>query len=164
MFKYLRRRAETHRIAAELMDLGAETDRIYRCAFASNPPAKLILLGEILRDVRFEETGRIAWTTVTREQLSRTRIRRDDLRDLIVPLLEISDVEIALLFKERADGHCTVSLRSKGNIPVDRIAIRLGGGGHAFAAGAQVSGPWQDAISRALALTREAFQAAQNRD
>lgn len=159
MFRYLRSRPETHRIAADLMVLGADTNAIYRHIFASNPPGKLALLGELLRAFHLEADGRLAWTTVTREQIVRSGISRDDLRDLIVPLLEMDRVEIALIFKERADGRCKVSLRSKGRFPVDRIATQLGGGGHAFAAGAHVSESWDAAIAHTLELARETLRA-----
>ncbi|MBD3235402.1 MAG: hypothetical protein GF330_01700 [Candidatus Eisenbacteria bacterium] len=152
MFRYLRGRASTHRVAAALIDAGAESERVYRHIFAANSPAKVALLGEVLQTLQLARGGRIAWAAIRREQIDRTGASRDDLRDMIVPLLEIEGVEVALTFKERDDGSYKVSLRSKGRIPVGPTAARLGGGGHAFAAGAHLAGPLPDATARLIEM------------
>lgn len=152
MFRYLRGRAATHRIAADLIDAGAQSDLVYRHIFAADPPGKVALLGELLQSLQRAAAGRVAWAVIRLEQIARTGASRDDLRDMIVPLLQIEGVEVALTFKESRDGVFKVSLRSKGRFPVDRVAAELGGGGHAFAAGAHVAGPLENATRRVLGL------------
>jgi phosphoesterase RecJ-like protein len=154
-FKYLRRRAETHLVAAELVQLGADTDQVYRHVFASNPPGKLVLLGEVLRSFRTEEDGRIAWAAIDLDLVKRTGATPDDLRDLIAPLLGIQGVEIGLTFKERRNGMYKVSLRSKGRFAIDTVAARLGGGGHRYASGAYVEGPLDRARAQVLQLLHD---------
>jgi phosphoesterase RecJ-like protein len=52
-----------------------------------------------------------------------------------------------------------VSLRGKGEVPVNRIAGRFGGGGHENAAGCTVTGSLDDATATVLAAVREALAA-----
>jgi bifunctional oligoribonuclease and PAP phosphatase NrnA len=151
-FKYIRRRAETLRIAAALVDLGADTDEVYRNIFASNPLAKVLVMGELAQRIHLEEGGMVAWGLLDAEMIQRTRARSDDLRDAITHLLEIEGVEIAITFKERAENRYKVSLRSKGRFPVGGISQRLGGGGHLYAAGAYVDGPRDEIIERVLRM------------
>lgn len=155
-FKYLRGRAETHAIAAELVRLGADTDEIYRHLFASNRPGKLRLLGDVLRGTRYAAEGRIAWVRVSRTLTALTAATRDDLRDAVTHLLEVGGVEIAASFVEMEDGSCRVSLRSMGRHPVNPVARELGGGGHSLAAGVHLAESIDEAVPLVLARLRVA--------
>ena len=53
-----------------------------------------------------------------------------------------------------------VSLRSKGNINVARIAEIFGGGGHKNAAGCRATGNWDESEARLVSAVREAVDAA----
>ena len=52
------------------------------------------------------------------------------------------------------------SLRSKGDVNVARVAEMFGGGGHRNAAGCTLTGPWDDAEQRIIALLRDAVDRA----
>jgi len=49
--------------------------------------------------------------------------------------LAIHDVQVAVFFREMADGRFRVSMRSKGEMNVASVAERFGGGGHTCASG-----------------------------
>ena len=57
----------------------------------------------------------------------------------------IGSVVTWALFSEQEDGRVRVNLRSKGTVDVAAIAATFGGGGHARAAGARMSGSIEDA-------------------
>jgi len=154
-FKYLRRRPETHRVAADLIALGADSDKVYRHAFASKTTAQVALTGALLQSYQLEEGGLIAWASIDAALIEQTQAKPDELRDALTQLLEISGVEIAIIFKERANGRQKVSLRSKGRYAVSRVAAKLGGGGHPFASGAHVDGPVSRCTEEVLALVRD---------
>ncbi len=52
----------------------------------------------------------------------------------------IRGVEISILYAELPDGRFKLSLRSKGNVNVERVARAFGGGGHINAAGCRMEG------------------------
>jgi phosphoesterase RecJ-like protein len=151
-FKYLRQRAETLRVAADLIDLGADADEIYRHVFASNSPAKVALCRDLLQRFQLAAGGRIAYLVIDTDLIKRAGAQPDDMRDLITQLLEIAGVEIAVTFKQRQDGRYKVSLRSKGRIPLSAVTDALGGGGHLFASGAHVDGSLAEVRDRVLGL------------
>ena len=109
-------------------------------------------MGELARRIHLEEGGMVAWGLIDIDMIQRTRARSDDLRDAIAHLLEIEGVEIAITFKERGENSYKVSLRSKGRFPVGGISMRLGGGGHMYAAGAYVDGPQAEVVTRVLLM------------
>jgi phosphoesterase RecJ-like protein len=59
--------------------------------------------------------------------------------------MSCGDVEACAFFKETAPGVYRVSLRSKCDVNVARIAERFGGGGHRNAAGCTFKGSWEEA-------------------
>ncbi|MCK4412482.1 MAG: DHH family phosphoesterase [Candidatus Eisenbacteria sp.] len=155
-FKYLRGRPEVHRIAADLLASGADADAVYRHLYASQSPRTVAFLSRALCRLQQTPDGTIAWSHVPRPAGSSTDPTRDDFRDLITHLLEIDGVEVAFTLQEDEQDAYKVSLRSMGRTPVDGIARALGGGGHLFAAAAQLSGP----VDRAAAEIIERIRAA----
>jgi phosphoesterase RecJ-like protein len=63
-----------------------------------------------------------------------------DTSEMTTPLLAIEGVRIALLFRELPEGRVKVSLRSKGDLDVYRLAAEFGGGGHRNASGIVADG------------------------
>jgi len=69
------------------------------------------------------------------------RLGKDALEGFINYPRSIVGVEVAVSFREEAEGVFRVSFRSKGRVDVSAVAARFGGGGHRNAAGCTVLGP-----------------------
>lgn len=155
-FRYSNTTARTFRIAAELTACGAEpalvSDRLYR----RRPREALGTLGEVLRRVRVSEDGRVAWLAVPRGLTSEAFMAAEDL---VTYPRSIDGVKVAVLLREEAPGVVKASLRGKGEIPVNRIAHRFGGGGHENAAGCTLSGTLEEATATLLAAVDRALDA-----
>ena len=65
----------------------------------------------------------------------------DETDGLINLPMGVKAIQAAVFFKEAGNGHWRVSLRSKGEIDVGRVARSFGGGGHKNAAGCTLDGP-----------------------
>lgn len=99
----------------------------------------------------------MAWARLTDDMLLQAGASREDNEGAVNYLLEIENVEFAML-AERREGATKFSLRSKNWLNVaEQVAVPLGGGGHARAAGCTVELPMDEAISRVLALARQAL-------
>ena len=85
-----------------------------------------------------------------------------EAEDLVNYPRSIGSVPVACLFRER-DGRVKVSLRGKGDVDVNRIAARFGGGGHRNAAGCTVSGSLEGVAKVVLAAVSEALEGAPER-
>jgi bifunctional oligoribonuclease and PAP phosphatase NrnA len=151
-FRYVRNSPSPHLIAAEMLSHGVDATHVYRHLFASNPLPKMKILGRILREIRIEHDGKLAWAEVPYDWIQGSGVSIDDLRDTVNYILEVDGVEVALLLKEVDGGEVRISLRSKGRIQIHEVARRMGGGGHQFAAGATVHGSVERARESVLAL------------
>ena len=144
--------AHTFELAAELVRAGADPGRLAQNVYFSNPTSKMRLLGAALSHLHRE--GPLAWMYVTRADMEHAGAIDEDTEGLVNYALGIAGVEVAVFFRELADGQFRVSLRSKGRLDVAAIAEKFGGGGHECASGFSIEGPLSVASERVLAMTR----------
>src|SRR5437773_1937732 len=154
-FRFSKTSPRCHEAAAEMLPAGVSPPRVYEEVFERNSAALLRLGGVAMADLRQEEGGRLAWVSLAREQVLRCQAEAEDTSDIVNDLLSIDGVRLAVLFKELDDGLTKLSLRSKGDLDVNRLASRFGGGGHTNAAGAVVTGGLDETIRRVLRSCRE---------
>ena len=142
----------TFALARELVLAGADPAHCARSIYFGHSTAKMRLLGAALSDLHRE--GPLAWISVTQEQMQRYHAKEEDCEGLVNYALSIQDVEVALFFRELPDGRFRVSLRSKGELNVAKVAEHFGGGGHQCASGCSLDGPLPQAAARILEKLR----------
>jgi phosphoesterase RecJ-like protein len=86
----------------------------------------------------------------------------EDFDGLIEHVRSIEDTEVAILFRGTDAGETKISLRSNGDVDVNRIARQFGGGGHVKAAGALVTGAPGEVAERVVDAARQALRTARN--
>ncbi len=153
-FRYSNTTARTFRIAAELTRAGAEPALVTDWLYQRRPAGTLNELGEVLRRVAVSDDGRIAWLGVPRDLVSDSLVSSEDL---VSYPRSLEGVKVAMLLREDGPGTVKVSLRAKGDVAVNRIAGRFGGGGHENAAGCTVPGALDEVARTMLAAIREAL-------
>jgi phosphoesterase RecJ-like protein len=139
-FRYIRSSASSHEMAALLLPLIDDPERIHEALFANLTPSKLGFLATALSALRIEAEGTLAVVTLPREIFHRYKADSNDSGDVIDMALNVNSVKVALLLREESQGVWKVSLRSKRGFSVLEAAQFLGGGGHRNAAGATVTG------------------------
>ena len=154
-FRFSKTSSRAHEAAAEMLAAGVSPPAVYAEVYERNTPALLRLAGAALADLRLEEGGRMAWITLTREQVVRCQGEMEDTSDIINDLLSIDGTRLAVLFKEIDGGRVKLSFRSKGSLDVNRLAARFGGGGHTNASGAIVPGSLEETIGLILPACRD---------
>jgi phosphoesterase RecJ-like protein len=75
--------------------------------------------------------------TISNESLQRLGAVEDDVDGFVNYCLSIKGVLVGILFFELKDGF-KMSMRSKGKIPVNKLANEFDGGGHRNAAGSRL--------------------------
>jgi bifunctional oligoribonuclease and PAP phosphatase NrnA len=155
-FRYSNTTPRTFRIAAELAAAGADPSLVSDRLYQQRAPDSLVQLGEVLRRVRISDDGRVAWLTVPRGVVSRDFLAAEDL---VGYPRSVRGVKVAVLFTEDEPGKVKASLRGKGEVPVNAIAHRFGGGGHANAAGCTIPGTLEEAAAAVLQAVRESLGA-----
>jgi phosphoesterase RecJ-like protein len=146
--------AAVHNRAARLLEAGANLARVHEALFASWPLGRLKLQGHFLARLRTAVGGRLVWGVVERRDFRRWRQTPAAVEGLVENALSVRDADLAMLFLEEP-ASIRLSLRSRHGVRVDGVARALGGGGHAQAAGARVSGPLPRAVRLAVSLAKQ---------
>ena len=127
-------------IMAALVGAGAQPAYIAQQVYESDSPNRMRLLAEVLRTVCFHADHRLATAEITQAMFAKTGTSAVDSEAFINQLRSVKPVQIAMMFREEANGVVYASLRSKDDVDVASFAEKYGGGGHRHAAGLRVSG------------------------
>ncbi|MCL2336083.1 MAG: bifunctional oligoribonuclease/PAP phosphatase NrnA [Firmicutes bacterium] len=158
-FRYGLVRPATHRIIAALMETGIDTGWINRQLYEEQPLVSLQVLSEALKTLTVSSCGRLASMYIARETLNRLNARDEHADGVISYPRTIKGVELAMFFRELADGKWKVSFRSKYFLDVNKLASQFGGGGHYRASGCTVEGKLADVRRQ---VTEAALAALEN--
>jgi bifunctional oligoribonuclease and PAP phosphatase NrnA len=150
--------ASTDRAAMELggrlLDAGVAHDELTRRLYGTRSLGELRLLGRALDRLAFVPEVGLAHTHLTGEELAEAGASIEATEALIDVVRTADVADVALVCKPASDGTWRASLRSRGEVDVGALATRLGGGGHAFAAGFTVGGAVEDVVAEVIAELR----------
>lgn len=149
-FRYSNTDARAHRMAAALVEAGVDPSDVTSRVHATAPAGRLRFFGEALAALQMLEGGRLAVVEAGPESFARHGLVGADTEGLVDMPRAIAGVEVVALFSEVEAGTVKVSLRSTGNVTIDQVCARYGGGGHPHAAGVQMRGSREDAKAKIL--------------
>jgi len=152
-FRYSNTDNKCHEIAIECLNIGIETHKIYQHIYENSTRSRIKLMGEFLSNLKYELDGTFAWFIISNEMMKVANATRSDVDGFTDMVRTISGVEVSLMIFQQNDSSCRINFRSKGRYSVNDIAKELGGGGHAFAAGAVVNGSLKDVSSDVVKAT-----------
>ncbi len=147
-FRYSNTTAMTHRIASALYQFGVGAIDVRRRIETGYPLCRQILMGLALGTVRTDAAGDVACGYITTEMFKRAGAEREHTDGIIEQIRYIKDIKVAALIIQEAENTFKVSLRAGGGMTINKIAIRLGGGGHPRAAGANLEGTLEEVLAR----------------
>ena len=154
-FQFSNTRPYTMRLAARLMEVGVDTDRLYKALYQNERAERIALQTRAQQSLQLLDGDRLATMRIRKGDFAETRAHVPDTENLINIPLQIRTVEVSLLFTEPPDaGPVRVSLRSKGGVDVARFAEQFGGGGHARASGLKLNGPLDDVYDKVVNAMR----------
>lgn len=134
--KYSNANADAWAAAARLVEHGVNTARIYDLVYQQAEVGRPLGIGAALDSLEYHADGQIAIAWASQAHLEELGGSMDDTDDVLDLLRSVRVVEAVGLLTERSGGVVKLSLRSKHHLDVNKVARRLGGGGHARAAGA----------------------------
>ena len=136
--------------AKALVRLGASPQWCARMLRENQPLSRLRLLPMVLETLTLYLNGRAAGLTITQAMLARSGATVNETDDIVDYARSLVTVEVGFLTREEGDGRIKVSLRSKTEADVSKIAKAFGGGGHRRAAGFTVSNMERDEVVQKL--------------
>lgn len=150
-FRFISTTGDTLRAAAALVDAGARPETLYRDLFECDSHARILLIGKALGRTEVYLDGRLATTTISAVDFASTGADPSETEDIVNYLLRISGTEAAVIFIETpGEAVWRVSFRSRKNLDCSAVASQFGGGGHRAAAGARISGGYDDVKPQVL--------------
>ena len=135
-FRYSNTTAGVLRTGAELVDLGAQPALIAEQLYETWSMKRFRILMMSLNTLEIKDD--VAMTHVSETMFRKTGARAEDTENFANLPRSIDSVKVAAVFREVGRGIWKVSLRSKGEVDVSKVAERFGGGGHKNAAGCRI--------------------------
>ncbi|HEV7645576.1 MAG TPA: bifunctional oligoribonuclease/PAP phosphatase NrnA [Pyrinomonadaceae bacterium] len=141
-FHYSNTTERTFKVASELVRIGVKPHKISEAIYNSYPWSHVALMNKVLATVKRDESGRLAILRQDLKMVEETGAVDGDNNGFVNIPLTAKEVLAVVYMKEVRPETYRVSLRSKGDINVAKVAEKFGGGGHKNAAGCRVTGDW----------------------
>ena len=154
-FRFSNTTPRCHAIAALLLASGVDPEEMYRRIYAQVSQGKLQLLQQALTSLGVDADAGLAWISVEAGAMEQFGVTGDELDGIVEHPRSIVGTRLALFFRDLGHGKVKVSFRSTGDVDVQQLARRYGGGGHARASGAVIAGALADVQERVVEDARE---------
>ena len=154
-FVYTNTTADTHRIAAALLETGIDVGPVNKALFRTKSKTRLAMEARMVADMELYDGDRVVVMSIPlslRQELHATEADIEELSSLAA-LVEGTDCGITL--RELKPRKVKLSLRTGPRVDACAVCQRLGGGGHKAAAGATVDGTLKDAKALVLQAYRD---------
>lgn len=150
IFRYPNVTDSTYSIASSLLKTKIDNGKIARQLYASYSYPYAKLLGRMFSNLKKKHDGKIAWSSLSQEDFAAAEAAEDEGDKMVEQLDILKEVHVFALFREMKDGIIKISLRSRNNLPVNRIASLFGGGGHVQAAGCKIKSTLKEAEQKVI--------------
>jgi phosphoesterase RecJ-like protein len=149
-FRFPKTTGTTHRIVAELIDLGVENTQIPNLLFDNSTIGSLQLLGRALENMHFLKANKTAYTTLSQAELDQFNYIKGDTEGIVNYGLSIKGIDFSAIFIEnKAENFIKISFRSQGDFDVNQFARDyFNGGGHRNAAGGKSELSLQETVQK----------------
>jgi phosphoesterase RecJ-like protein len=144
-------------VAAQLLACGVDPEDMYTRIYASAPAGRVRLMADVLGTLQVDESLGLSWLSMAPDALEKHAVRAEDLDGIVEHARSIAGTRMALFFRDLGHGKVKVSFRSTGSTDVNAFAKQFGGGGHAKAAGALVSGGLGEVRDKVVEAARKAL-------
>lgn len=147
-FTHLDVTPKTYSVAAALREKGADPNLINYNMYTRQSPERAVLYGRVMNGLRFALDKKFAYILIFKEDLKQTGADKSVTEGFVDFPLSIDGVEVAASLMEVKNETFKVSLRSKGKVNVNTIAVSYGGGGHVLASGFMAFGPLEEVLDK----------------
>ncbi|MBL0891845.1 MAG: bifunctional oligoribonuclease/PAP phosphatase NrnA [Gemmatimonadaceae bacterium] len=153
-FRFSNTSPRAHGMAAMLLAAGVNPEEMYRRIYAQVSVGRMQLLREALASLGSDPEIGLSHISVASDVMERFDVTGEELDGIVEHPRSIVGTRMALFFRDLGHGKVKVSLRSTGDVDVQQFARRYGGGGHAKASGAMLSGSLEEVREQVLADAR----------
>lgn len=154
--------SKSMKIAGELMDLGADKEKLILEEYRTQDFNQVRAWGEFLSRLQFDEKNKFIWTALSSEDYKKLKIPSKASSFVATQFANIVDgSDFGMIMVEDEKKSLKISFRSRSDLDVSKLAEMLGGGGHKKAAGGMVNGlSFEKAVEKVLETARKFAQNA----
>ncbi|PYS90169.1 MAG: bifunctional oligoribonuclease/PAP phosphatase NrnA [Acidobacteria bacterium] len=150
----------TLKVASELVKAGVKPAEVSEAVYNNYPWSRIELMRQVLETVRRDESGKVASMRQTLKMREIAGAVDGDNNGFVNIPLAAREILAVVYMREVGKDEYRVSLRSKGDINVAKVAEKFGGGGHRNASGLRVEGNWDEKETELVNAVREAVDRA----
>ncbi|MBP3329195.1 MAG: bifunctional oligoribonuclease/PAP phosphatase NrnA [Clostridia bacterium] len=154
-FRYSNTTSQTYMMAAKLVDLGADGPGINRIMFETKSKSYVLLEKLVMDTLEMHFDGRCAVVHLDYDMYEKSGSDESETDPLASKTRQIEGVCVGIFLREKQDGSFKISLRTVEPVNASEVCRKLGGGGHARAAGCQCDGPFENAREKILSVVQE---------
>ena len=156
-FRFSNTTSRALHIAGDLVERGVKPDQVADAVFHRRSPQAIRRLAKALSTMEFHCGGRVSLMWLDEVVPEGDGRLSEDTEGFVDMALFVDGVEVAAFLRKREEKSFRVSLRSRGKVPVNRIAGQFGGGGHPRAAGFCLHGELEEVRRQVLEALEEAI-------
>jgi len=160
VFQYSCTSPETMRVAGKLMETGINFSEIVDQTFFKKSYVQNQILGRALLESMLILDQKCIVSGIRKKEMEFYHVTPMDLEGVVSQLRNTEGVETAIFLYETKNQEYKVSMRSNGNVDVQKVASYFGGGGHTRAAGCTMQGSFYDVINNLTLHIEEQMMAA----
>ena len=150
-FVYTNTTADTHRIAAALLETGIDVGPVNKALFRTKSKTRLAMEARMVADMELYDGDRVVVMSIPLSLRQELHATDADIEELSALAAQVEGTDCGVTLRELRPGTVKLSLRTGPRVNATEVCRLLGGGGHAAAAGATVSGTMAQAKSAVLA-------------
>lgn len=149
-FVYSNTTPHTHAVAAALMETGIDAAWVNKRHFRTKSYVRLRLESRMIETMDLHHDGQTAIAAISLADMAQFGATEEDVEDIAAVVGQLAGVHTAVTIRELKPGECKLSVRTQADLDASQVCKRLGGGGHAAAAGCTVHGSVSDAKAAIL--------------
>ena len=154
-FRFANTTARTFRTAAAAVEYGADIAPINRELFEIKSKGRLRLEARIMAGMEFYADGKVAIACLPQTWVEELEVTEDDLDSISGFPRSIDGVCVGVMIRDSEPGRAKMSVRTAAGYNASVFCGKLGGGGHAAAAGCSIPGTLADGKAAMLQVLRE---------
>ncbi|MGE5530866.1 MAG: DHH family phosphoesterase [Bacteroidota bacterium] len=156
-FRFENTNTEVLSIASQLVALGVVPSQVAERVSEARPISRMKLMGRALTGLQSSVDGRIVWSVLGPEDYQVTGTAAGDTEGIIDLLKQVEGQRVSAVLKAPDNvKEWQISLRSP-VVDVAEVARQFGGGGHARAAGCDLSGSLDEVLPRLVGALQMAL-------
>ena len=149
-FVYSNTSAHTHRVAAALLETGIAVAGVNKALFRTKSRTRLAMEAWMAEWAEYYDNDRVVIMQIPRSLGLDYKATEADVEELSSLAALVAGTDCGVTLRELEGGRVKISLRTGPRVNATAVCALLGGGGHAAAAGATISGSMKEAKQAVL--------------